>query len=797
MLDSVAEAVVATDAAARVIYWNTAAERLYGWPAVEVIGRPVSEILGTLGSQASVAVLEAAGRGETWSGDFWARRRDATRFPVHTEHTPLFGANGELVAVIGVSSDLTERRVAEALQRRLSAIVESSTDAIVSKTLDGVIITWNSAASRVYGFTAEEAVGRHISIIVPPTRLTELEKIMKKVAIGQATERLLTVRRGKDGREVQVMVSVVPLVDDDGEVIGASTVTHDMTERVVAKHARQLAEARFQAAFHQSPFGMMVTDLTGRPTAVNPAACAMLGRDAEELVNRSWAPFVHPDDVALAEPAVLAAILAGQDPFGVEQRYLRPDGSMAWLQVNFSVVRGPDDEPSYLMVQMQDISERRLMQQQLQHQALHDDLTGLPNRALLNDRLEHALAAQGRTGRRTGVIFLDVDRFKYINDALGHPMGDRLLIEVGQRLRSSVRPTDTVARFGGDEFVVVSEEVTTESMVALAQRVTAALALPFLVDSQEIAVHASLGITLSRPTSTSQSLLSEADAAMYRAKELGRDQAAVFDDSLLTRATALVEGERRLGTAISRGEVVPYYQPIVDIQTEKAVGVEALARWQLAEGEVVMPADFIPMAEASGLIVSLGRLVLSQAVTDVARWNADAPGADPLWVSVNLSGRQLVDGHLSEMVVSILDQSGLAPSLLHLEITETVVMENIGQFVSVLEELKSLGVRLSIDDFGTGYSSLSYLHQLPVDTLKIDRSFVHNLGGATDGSSIVKAIINLGHSLGMLCVAEGVETRQQHSALAELACQLGQGFLWSHPLSAAQAIAWAGQRAPG
>jgi EAL domain-containing protein (putative c-di-GMP-specific phosphodiesterase class I) len=345
--------------------------------------------------------------------------------------------------------------------------------------------------------------------------------------------------------------------------------------------------------------------------------------------------------------------------------------------------------------------------------------------------------------------------------------------------------------------VVVSEEVTTESMVALAQRVTAALALPFLVDSQEIAVHASLGITLSRPTSTSQSLLSEADAAMYRAKELGRDQAAVFDDSLLTRATALVEGERRLGTAISRGEVVPYYQPIVDIQTEKAVGVEALARWQLAEGEVVMPADFIPMAEASGLIVSLGRLVLSQAVTDVARWNADAPGADPLWVSVNLSGRQLVDGHLSEMVVSILDQSGLAPSLLHLEITETVVMENIGQFVSVLEELKSLGVRLSIDDFGTGYSSLSYLHQLPVDTLKIDRSFVHNLGGATDGSSIVKAIINLGHSLGMLCVAEGVETRQQHSALAELACQLGQGFLWSHPLSAAQAIAWAGQRAPG
>lgn len=791
LLDAVGQAVIAIDPAGEIIYWNQAATELYGWAAAEVIGRRLDEVLVGADEDQIEAIMAALAERRPWSGESWIQGRDGPRFPVWVTDTPVFDANGELVAVIGVSTDISERKAAEAVLRRLSSIVESSTDAITSTTTDGVIMTWNRGAERLFGYTAEEALGRHVSMIVPPERTQELRDILEKASLGQAVERLETVRRHRDGRELQVLVSVAPLLGDDGVVVGVSDVTHDITERIVALRDRAAAEGRFEAAFLRSPIGMALSDLGGYPTAVNRALCDMLGREPDELVGQRWYTFGHPDEVSLGV-AVRDHLAAGGDHYSDERRYIRPDGSTVWVQVSVNLVRSSDEEPMYFMLQMQDVTDRKVMERELQHRALHDDLTGLPNRALLNDRLDHALVAAERSGRCTGVAFLDVDGFKHVNDALGHAVGDRLLVEVGHRLIASVRPADTVARFGGDEYVLVCEDVTIEAMTGLAGRITEAMAQPFAVDGREVPLHASVGITISRSGSTSQSLLSEADAAMYRAKELGRGRAAVFDDSLRAKAASLLEGERALQAGITNGELVAYYQPIIEIDSETPVGVEALVRWHTPDGRIVLPEEFIPTAETSGLIVEIGAAVLAQATAAVARWNADNPDLPDLWVSVNLSARQLIDTGLASLVGAILEATGLPPGLLHLEITETVVMEDIAQSVLVLEELKRLGVKLSIDDFGTGYSSLSYLKQLPLDTLKIDRSFVRGLGSSPDDSSIVEAIVSLGQALGMGCLAEGVESGAQRDALARLGCRYGQGYLWSPALEPADAAAWAG-----
>ena len=320
---------------------------------------------------------------------------------------------------------------------------------------------------------------------------------------------------------------------------------------------------------------------------------------------------------------------------------------------------------------------------------------------------------------------------------------------------------------------------------------------PFSIDGIEVELHVSLGTTMSRAGSTGKSLLSEADAAMYRAKELGRGRAMAFDDSLHTRTEATLEGERALRAGIGRRELVAHFQPIVDLGSGAVRGVEALARWHTGDGHVVLPIDFIPLAEASGMIVDLGGIILTHAVTEVAAWNAEHPRDTPLWVSVNLSAVQLADRRLTKQVAAVLRESGLPPSLLHLEITETFVMQDIRQSVAILGELKESGVKLSIDDFGTGYSSLAYLQQLPVDTLKIDRAFVSQLGITGTNASIVKAIVGLAEALDMSCVAEGVETDAQRADLVDLGCELGQGYLWSKPMGALEARTWTGSRRSG
>ena len=789
LLDAINAAVVVADLDTTVTHWNPGAAFLFGWTAEEAVGCRTGDLLGTTGSDISAVAHATLARGDGWEGELWVRHASGRSLLIATTLDPVVDPTGRLVGMVALSRSTALAARDDANVRRLAAIVGASTDAILSKTPEGIITAWNDGAERIYGYTAGEAIGRHVSMLVPPDRRPELDGILARVVAGIRVERLETVRRCRDGHTVQVVLTVWPIQDYDGAVIGATAVTQDITRTLAVEHQRQEAETRFRAAFRRSPVGMVIADLEGRPTAVNAAACRLLGRPAGELLGRPWSSYLATDDRPL-EPAEDEADAPAYASFSTERRLDREDGSIGWVQTSTTLVRNAAGGPAFLMTQLIDATERTQLMEELAHRALHDSLTGLPNRALLGDRLGQMVAAATLSGHQTGVAFIDIDSFKTVNDVLGHRIGDRLLTEMGDRLTSIIRPADTVARFGGDEFVVVCEHASVEAMGAFALRVLGSLGRAFEVDGQDVTLNASVGITSSRFGSTSESLLSEADAAMYRAKELGPGRVVAFDDHLRERAKAMLDGERSLRSAIADHELVAHFQPIVEMASGRPRGVEALVRWHAPDGRVVPPSEFIGLAESTGLIVPLGEQVLDQAVEAVARWNRGSSGP-PLHVSVNLAARQLVIPDLVGLVDGVLCRHGLPPELLTLEITETAVMEDVVEGIAVLNRLKSLGLMLAIDDFGTGYSSMAYLQQLPIDVLKIDASFIAGIGSRPVDASIVRAIVGLADAMDVRCLAEGVETEAQRTFLAELGCAFGQGYLWGRPMAPDDARAWA------
>ena len=430
------------------------------------------------------------------------------------------------------------------------------------------------------------------------------------------------------------------------------------------------------------------------------------------------------------------------------------------------------------------------MSQEREHRALHDQLTGLPNRTLLTERIEAGLARDSRRGERLVVLFLDLDSFKTVNDGLGHGIGDALLVDVADRLRQVTRPGDTLARFSGDEFAIVCESILDHEVELMVEAIRTSIAAPFTFATHEISLTASIGVAPATPGATAQTMLREADSAMFRAKSAGRDQAAHFHQAMHDQATARLDDQLGLRRALERDELRAHFQPVVDLSTGEAVGMEALIRWQHPERGLLGPDHFIPLAEETGLILPLGAWMLETALNQLQRWRRDVPEARDLWMAINLSPRQLTDPDLIHKVARALAETGVPPASLHLEITETAVMRSLDTSTSTLDSLRSLGVHLIIDDFGTGYSSLARLKKLPVTALKIDRSFVDGLGRDSSDLSIVDAIINMADSLALGVIAEGVETREQLEILQSLGARMGQGYLWSRALPAAGLASW-------
>ena len=542
--------------------------------------------------------------------------------------------------------------------------------------------------------------------------------------------------------------------------------------------------------FEQAPMGIAVSSLDGGLIRVNAAYAKILGYRPEELVGKNLQEITHPDDWTDTSTHMAAAVAGDVEAYTMEKRYVRADGHMVWASVGASCVRDRAGEPLYLIAQIEDITERHALRDKLAYAAVHDQLTGLPNRTMFMDRLERLIVRAERRGRHVALMFLDLDRFKLINDGLGHDAGDRLLQRVALRLQASLRADDLLARFGGDEFTLLCEVASEEEAVEIARRLGAAMDRPLTEANHEQFISLSVGIALSSAETTHPTaLLRNADVAMYRAKDLGPARIALYseDDELPT-----VEGLRitnELHRALERSEFVLHYQPIVDLHDLRLVGMEALVRWQHPTRGLLGPVEFIPLAEESGLIVPLGTWVLREACRQAGVWAVKRGGADQdnsrLNMSINVAARQLADPAFPELVAAAIDDSGFWADHVWLEITEGAILSDPVAAVVTLGRLRDLGVQLSIDDFGTGYSSLSYLKQLPVETLKIDRSFIDQLDEDPDDKAIVRAVIALGDSLGLAVIAEGIERSSQADELTALGCHLAQGFLYGRPMSPA------------
>ena len=673
-------------------------------------------------------------------------------------------------------------------EARYRAVVNTASDAIITITPDGIIHSFNRGAERIFGYRAEEVIGQLFTLIMPE-RFREqcmlglrryLETHESRV-IGSTTE-LIGLRN--DGGEFPVELSLGE-VQEDGDRLFAAII-RDITERKRSEEALRQLSRQNEMVLNSAGEGIFGLDLQGKTTFINPAAARMTGWDIDELSGQRLHDFLHhskPDGTPYPseECPIYAVFKTGATLSRDNEVFWRKDGTHFPVEyVSTPIVEG--DKILGAVVTFKDITERKALEKKLQYQAFHDPLTDLPNRALFMDRLGHALARAGQQASEVAVLFTDLDNFKVINDSLGHKAGDQLLVAVAERLKACLRPVDTVARLGGDEFTLLLEGVTGVSDAArVAERIAQELRAPFALEAQEVFATTSTGIAVSssaqgQPTD----LLRHADLAMYRAKSKGKACYEVFEPSMSIDALERLELETELRRALGREEFRVYYQPEILLESGDIVGMEALVRWEHPEHGLLLPQEFLPIAEESNLIVPIGQWVLREACKQLRTWQEQYPNIAPLVMSVNLSTREFFQPSL---IAEILRETGVDPRTLQLEITEgAVAYDNAQNANNTLWNLKTLGVQLAIDDFGMGYSSLSYLKRFPVDLLKIDRSFVRELGKDLKDTKIVAAIIHLARALDLKVIAEGVETAEQVEQLRKMECDMVQGSYFSKPL---------------
>ncbi len=547
------------------------------------------------------------------------------------------------------------------------------------------------------------------------------------------------------------------------------------------RDARQTSEP-FRLAFHSSASGMALIAPDGRYMSVNRALCGITGYSEEELLGRTFHDVTHPDDLAAYADGERALLEGDVDAYETEKRYLHRHGHEVWVRIAVTAARGERGEVLYFISQTHDVTTRRRFEHELAHRALHDPLTGLPTRALFLDRLRHALVRSRRHSGSIAILFVDLDRFKLVNDGIGHTAGDEVLQHAAKRLSAVARAEDTIARFGGDEFTMICEGAGNEEACHIATRVLEAFARPFAAEGREFHLSASVGIRVGDAGAESpDSLLRDADTALCLAKQHGRSRFEVFDPEAPAGVDMLAT-EQALRLAMRHGELCLHYQPEVDLETLRITAVEALVRWQHPERGLVPPGEFIPAAEDSGLIVPLGEWVLREACAQLSAWRR-AGTVDPrVRVAVNVSARQLSHPGLPSTVAAALAGAELGSTALCLEITESAIIQDTGVALANLDAIKRQGVAIALDDFGVGFSSLDQIRELPpVDVIKVDRSFTAGLGTNESDRAVVNAVLSLTRSLGLTAVAEGVETESQLGLLRRLGCGVGQGFYFARP----------------
>ncbi|TWP52378.1 EAL domain-containing protein [Lentzea tibetensis] len=749
---------IAVHEAGVVTYANPAGIRVLGArSSAEIVGRPITdfvhpasipEMMRRIGALTTPGAASEPAEAAIVRFDGVTVDVEAVSVRTTWEGRPAFQV---------ILRDVTAQKAAEATLHYQAALVAHVSDAIIATTADGIVTTWNPAAETVYGRSAAEAVGRHVGTMVG-ARLDPVDVLR----LGGVTH---AVHRRADGSTLVIRVSAAEM--DSGYVLVCADET-----------ARRRAEQHFTTVVASLEEGVFVVGQTGLIESANPAAERILGVREEQLVGMSTTvvPLYDERGARVPEADYPCALTrrTGLPHNGRIFRVRRRDGRDIWLSVSCRPLNQVSTFPAAVVVSFADITERRSIAARLEHDATHDALTGLANRTLV---IRHLTS---RTSTMS-VLFVDLDKFKVINDSLGHSAGDKVLRIVGERLRRRARGGDLVGRLGGDEFVVVAHAMTHGEVCALAQHLRDAVVAPVLVDGRQLHLDASIGIVTAGPDDPrdGEDLVRDADVAMYQAKSQGRGRHVFFDVDLRERMQRRLQLEQDLRDAARNEQLAVVYQPIVDLRTSRVVSVEALLRWAHPVHGAISPSEFIPLAEESDLINLLGGHVLRTTTEQVSGLRARV-GPD-CNLAVNLSPRQLDDPRLVPAVQDVLRTTGLSPSTLCLEITENALMRDPSIAAETLSALRELGVRLAIDDFGTGYSSLAQLRRLPIDQLKIDRSFVAALGECRDAEEIVRSIIMMAHAVNLTVVAEGVENARQLDVLRHLECDQVQGFHIGRP----------------
>jgi len=800
--------------------WHNARERL--WYRSQVLLRRLqSDGEGVLEANAAVQ-LEAERALRAAQSLFDELQFEVQRRSVQAAAMAERGALAMLLVLLGLALGVVEPTV-RAVRRHLRQQARQAADVqrlalVAERTHNVVIVTdaerridWvNEAFTRLTGWTLDEVRGRHPGALLqsPRTDPLTIERMRLAFERGEGL-RVEVLNTGKDGRDYWLDADIQPLRDSQGRLSGFVAVESDITERVT----QRMRQAALLAAL---PAGVLVQAADGIVREANPAAEAMLGLAREQLLGSDpldpgWqALYEDGSELPVIERPATRTLRSGRGLRGEAMGVRAADGQVRWLLVNTEPLQDALGQPDGVVSCLADITDRRRLQDQLAHGARTDGLTGLANRSVVLQRVQRALDhARRHPGYGFAVLFMDFDRFKQVNDTLGHGAGDELLRQIALRLGDTLRPGDavarmdsgwsTAARIGGDEFVVVLEGIRAPAdALLIAERLLQTLAEPYLIDGHHVQSSASIGIVMSDPagqaSEDADTVLRDADTAMYEAKRAGRGRCVVFDRSMQDRVVRALELETDLRRALRERELFVVFQPVVTLADGSVCAVEALARWRHPERGLVPPVEFIPVAEEAGLIGALGDYVLEAACHQFADWGRTLGERRPALLAVNLSRAQLLMPGLVHSVRSVLQQTGLSPSMLQLEVTESLAAQD--QTVQrTLEALKALGVRLALDDFGTGYSSLACLHQMPVDTVKIDRSFLSQVEASGYHRVVIEATLQVARTLGMTCVAEGIETEGQAALMRQLNCERGQGYLYSRPLPADELERWLVQRA--
>ncbi|MBP1711286.1 MAG: hypothetical protein H6Q49_1488 [Deltaproteobacteria bacterium] len=708
---------------------------------------------------------------------------------IETSITPIKDPSGRVYAFRGILTDRTERRKAEETLRqsevKYRTILEEMDEAYFEVDLAGNYTYVNDAISRLLGYPQEELLGTTFRKQVNEEDTALLYEAFGKIfTTGKPVRDIAYKAIRKDGEIRYSEITGFPIQNQKGEVVGFRGIGRDITERKRMEETLRQSEQKYRTILEEMDEAYFEVDLSGNYTYVNDAISRLLGYPQEELLGTTFRKQVNEEDTALLYEAFGKIFTNGKPVRDISYKAIRKNGEIRYAEIAGFPIQNQKGEVIGFRGIGRDVTERKRSEEQIRHMATHDALTDLPNRMMFGQLLNHAIQAAKRNKRKLAVLFIDLDRFKIVNDTLGHEAGDMLLKTTAARFKQTLRAMDVVARLGGDEFVILVEEVDNPGqLVTVAQKILSAAMKPVSLMGEECRVTASVGISVyPKDGEDDQALMKTADKAMYFAKEEGKNNYQFYSEDMKSQSVEQLSLETHLRLALERNELSLNYQAKLDFKTGAITGVEALLRWHSPILGDVTPTQFIPVAEETGLIIPIGRWVMKTACAQNVAWQRQ--GLPPVCISVNLSLRQLRDENLIEDIKAALEDSGLAPHLLELEITESMVMHNPARMVAILTQIKDMGVRLAIDDFGTGYSSLAHIRRFPIDTIKVDRSFIRNVPDDYEDKAIIEAIISMGQTLSLTVVAEGVETQEQMNYLKEHSCNEMQGFYFSKPVAA-------------